>query len=144
MRFVDTNILLYAVGTAAKDAAKREVALALLDDDDLALSIQVLQEFYVQATRASRSDRLTHEHAVNLIEAWLRYPIQPLTVEILRGALATSLRWGISYWDSAIVEAARAAGCTLILSEDLQPDMDFAGVRVRNPFLTPGGTSKNR
>ena len=51
MRFVDTNVLLYAVSTAPAEAAKAGAARGLLEADDLALSAQVLQEFYVQATR---------------------------------------------------------------------------------------------
>jgi len=43
-------------------------------------------------------------------------------------------RWQVSNWDAAIVEAARAAGCPILLSEDLQVGMDFAGVRVLDPF----------
>ena len=57
MRFVDTNILLYAVSTAAEEQPQAAVARALLEADDLALSVQVLQEFYVQATRAGKAER---------------------------------------------------------------------------------------
>ena len=96
--------------------------------------MQVLQEFYVQATRPSRDDRLSHEQAADLIHAWLRYPIQENTVELLQAALATSQRWQISLWDSAIVEAARSLSCPVVLSEDLQNGMDFVGVRIDNPF----------
>ncbi|MBT6274101.1 MAG: DNA-binding protein [Chromatiales bacterium] len=53
---------------------------------------------------------------------------------VLQAALSTRLRWGISYWDAAIVEAARAAMCVTLLTEDLQDGMDFAGLRVVNPF----------
>jgi predicted nucleic acid-binding protein len=134
MRFIDTNVLLYAISTAPGDVRKREVARALLDAEDLALSVQVLQEFYVQATRASRPDPLSHEHAVNLVEAWRRYPVEAVTEDILLAAFAARRRWDISYWDAAIVEAARSAGCTTVLSEDLQDGMDFGGVRVVNPF----------
>lgn len=136
MRFVDTNVLLYAVSTAKADARKHAAALAILDDTDLALSVQVLQEFYVQATRATRPDPLAHEPAVRLIESWRRFPVQAITADILQAALATRQRWNLSYWDAAIVEAARAAGCQLVLSEDLQHGMDFAGVRIENPFRT--------
>jgi predicted nucleic acid-binding protein len=52
----------------------------------------------------------------------------------MKSAFASAARWKISYWDAAIVEAAREAGCLTILSEDLQDEMDFAGVRVTNPF----------
>jgi len=134
MRFVDTNVLLYAVGRARDEEAKRAAALEILEDTDLALSVQVLQEFYVQATRTSRANPLTHEQATALIEAWLRYPVQETSLSLLRNALSTGSRWQISYWDAAIVEAARAADCPILLSEDLQHGMDFAGVRVVDPF----------
>jgi len=71
---------------------------------------------------------------VALIESWLRFRVQENTVDVLRNALSTRARWDISYWNAAIVEAARAAGCDTLLSEDLQDGMDFAGVRVQNPL----------
>jgi predicted nucleic acid-binding protein len=49
-------------------------------------------------------------------------------------AIATKQRFGISYWDAAIIEAARALGCDVVLSEDLNDGQDYAGVRVQNPF----------
>jgi len=134
VRFVDTNILLYAVSTAEQEREKHEMALAILDADDLALSVQVLQEFYVQATRVSKPDRLTHEQGAALIESWLRFRVQEISVALLQQALSTSARWQISYWDAAIVEAARAMRCATLLSEDLQHGMDFAGVQVENAF----------
>ena len=134
MHFVDTNVLLYAVGTAVEEADKRARARELLDREDLALSVQVMQEFYVQSTRRTRADPLSHEQAVNLIESWLRYPVQDMTVAVHLAALSARLRWNLSYWDAAIVEAARALGCPVILTEDLQHGMDFAGIRVENPF----------
>jgi len=133
-RFVDTNVLLYAVSTAGGEAAKREAARALLDAGDLVLSVQVLQEFYVQATRSSRSQRLTHRQALNLVESWLRFEVVETDVALMRNALATAERWQVSYWDAAIIEAARASGCAVLLSEDLQTGMDFAGVMVEDPF----------
>jgi len=134
MRFVDTNILLYAASTAKDEREKKERALAILENEDLCLSVQVLQEFYVQSTRASRRDRLEHEQALALVEAWLRFPALEISVSLLRDAIASAKRWRISYWDAAIVEAAREAGCAVLLSEDLQDGMDFDGVTVVNPF----------
>ncbi len=134
MRFVDTNILLYAISTASDETAKALVARELLRSHDLALSTQVLQEFYVQATRASRTSRLQHDEAVALIATWQRYPVQDVTIGVVHRALEASARWQISYWDAAIVEAARAAGCETVLSEDLQHGQAFDGVRVMNPF----------
>lgn len=86
--------------------------------------------------RNKKNAALEHETAVALVESWLRFHIQDVTVSVLRNAFAASQRWQISYWDAAIVEAAREAGCATLLSEDLQDGMDFAGVRVVNPFLT--------
>ncbi len=134
MRFVDTNILLYSISTALAETAKALIARELLRSHDLALSTQVLQEFYVQATRPSRAQRLQHDEAVALIATWQRYPVQDLTIGIVHRALEASARWQLSYWDAAIVEAARAVGCDTVLSEDLQHGQVFDGVRVLNPF----------
>ena len=134
MRFVDTNVLLYAVSTAPREGAKAQVARRLLETDDLALSVQVLQEFYVQATRGGRKDRLTHEQAALLVEAWLRFPVQETTVPLMQAALETKRRHRISYWDAAVVEAARLLACDVLLSEDIAHGRNYDGVRVVNPF----------
>jgi predicted nucleic acid-binding protein len=137
MRFVDTNILLYAASTAAKEERKARIALDLLDEDDLALSVQVLQEFYVRATRADRAGRLTHQQATLLIEAFLRFPVQETTVTVVKASLDAKERFRISYWDAAIIEAARALGCGTVLSEDLGDGRDYGGVTAENPFKQP-------
>lgn len=136
MRFADTNILLYAISRdpAEQDKAKR--ANDILAERDVALSVQVLQEFYVQATRASRPDPITHEQAVRLIESFRRFPVQDVTSGILMAALDARERFQLSYWDAAIIESSRAMGCTVLLSEDLNDGQDYAGVRVTNPFAT--------
>jgi predicted nucleic acid-binding protein len=135
MRFVDTNILLYAVSTAPEEQRKAQAALAVLDSTDLALSVQVLQEFYVQATRPNKSERLTHEQAVLLIESFLRFPVQEITLSIMKAALDTKERFQIAYWDAAIIESAKALGCRTVLSEDLNDGQNYSGVTVENPFL---------
>ena len=134
MRFVDTNVLLYAVSTVPGEATKARMARGLLEADDLALSVQVLQEFYVQATRAGRADRLSHEQAALLVESWLRFPVQESTVVLLRGAFEIKRRHRLSYWDAAIVEAARLLGCETLLSEDLAHGRSYEGVKVTDPF----------
>ena len=62
-------------------------------------------------------------------------PIQSLTVPVLQAALAAQERWQLSYWDAAIIEAARASGCPEVLSEELSHGQDYGGVRVTSPFL---------
>src|SRR5689334_4953254 len=100
--FIDTNILLYSISTAPAEDRKRQVAVDLLDRDGGALSVQVLQEFYVQATRATRKDHLPHHIAEGLIKTWMRFAVQDNTVEVLKHALAIKARHQQSYWDSAI------------------------------------------
>jgi predicted nucleic acid-binding protein len=134
MRFVDTNILLYSISTDPSEERKASIAEELLQSRDLALSVQVLQEFYVQATRVGKSGALTHREAVAFIASWKRFPVQEMTVSLMDTAFAAKERWGISYWDSAIIEAARAAGCSELLSEDLSDGQDYGGVRVIDPF----------
>ncbi len=134
MRFVDTNVLLYAVSNDPGEAAKHSRANELLSRDDVALSVQVLQEFYVQATRESRADALSHEHATGLVEAFARLPVQEMTLPVLLAAMAARDRFRLSYWDAAIIEAARALGCDTVVSEDLSDGQDYEGVRVENPF----------
>ena len=132
--FVATNVLLYAVGTAADEAPKTTIAKSILDREDLVLSTQVLQEFYTQATRPRRDDPLAHDTVVALIESWLRFRVVETSAQLVLDALATKRRWQLSYWDATIVEAARAGGCPVLLSEDLQSGLNFAGVTVENPF----------
>ena len=134
MRFVDTNVLLYRVSLVEAEAAKHRIATELLASTDLRLSVQVLQEFYVQSTRSTRDDALTHEEATELIRSWKRFNPVSITPEILDAALVARERWGISYWDAAIIEAARCAGCDIVFSEDLNDGQDYGGVRVVNPF----------
>ena len=134
MRFVDTNVLLYAISGDPSERSKADRANEILAARNVALSVQVLQEFYVQATRESRTDRLSHAHAARLVEAFLRFPVQEVTTAVLVAAMATQQRFGISYWDAAILEAARASGCDRVLSEDLSDAVDYAGMRVENPF----------
>lgn len=132
--FLDTNVLLYSISTDPAEAAKRAVAIDLLDRDGGALSVQVLQEFYVQATRRTRLDPLPHDIAAGLIGTWMRFAVQENTVGLMNHALAIKAAHGLSYWDSAIVAAACAQGCRELLTEDLAHGRNIEGVVVINPF----------
>lgn len=79
-------------------------------------------------------DPLTHEQAQGLVESFLRFSLTDVTRQIMLAAMATRRRFLISYWDAAILEAARALRCDTVLSEDLNDGQDYAGVRVENPF----------
>jgi predicted nucleic acid-binding protein len=132
--FLDTNILLYSISQNPAESLKRDRALALLDDDSGSLSIQVLQEFYVQATRSSRADAVPHELAAGLIEAWSRFRIQDMTLPVLKTALRIRKAYGFLFWDSAIVAAALALGCDQVYTEDLTHGQVVDGLAIIDPF----------
>ena len=134
VRFVDTNVLLYAVSRDSEERDKAARANEVLTARDLGLSVQVLQEFYVQATRENRADALTHDQALRLVDSFTRFPVQEMSNGVMRAAMTTRQRFGVSYWDAAIIEASRRLGCDVVLSEDLSHDQDYDGVRVENPF----------
>lgn len=112
MRFVDTNVLLYSISTESDEAAKTATAQALMASRDIALSVQVLQEFHT----------------------WRSFPTQDITISILDDALAIKARYQLSYWDSAIIAAAKQAQCHEVLSEDMNGGQDYGGIKVVNPF----------
>lgn len=132
--FFDSNILLYSMSGDVDEANKRERAIALLDGDDGALSIQILQEFYVQATRPTRANRISHEMAVALIKRRTRFRIQKTTLNVLNAAFDIRARHGFSCWDCAIIAAARALGCHELYTEDMSHGRTVEGVLIVNPF----------
>ena len=134
MYLVDTNVLLYAVSNLPEEAVKRRRARELLRGSNLALSVQVLQEFYSQATHPKRSWRLAQNDAITFIETLLEHPVQDVTLDLFRSAVAISQRFQLSYWDGAILAAAKSLGCDAVYSEDLSSEQDYGGLRVINPF----------
>jgi predicted nucleic acid-binding protein len=134
MPFFDTNVLLYSVSTDPAEAAKRERVLLLLGRDDGALSVQVLQEFYFQATRPTRARPLPNDIAVDLVTGWTRFRVQEINLAILNSALEITAKHRFSYWDSAIIAAARALGCGELYTEDMSHGRVVEGVTLVNPF----------
>jgi predicted nucleic acid-binding protein len=133
-RFLDTNILLYSISRSPTESAKRDRAIALIDGEDNALSVQVLQEFYVQATRPTRPDALPHDIAAGLIRTWLRFKVQDITAPVMTRALDIKAAHRLSYWDGVIVAAAGALGCRELYSEDMARGREVEGVTIINPF----------
>ena len=76
MRLADTNVLIYAVSNRDADASKRTRAEATLKEPDLTLSVQVIQEFYYQATRPQGPAGLTHEQAMEFLRPLMTLPTQ--------------------------------------------------------------------
>jgi predicted nucleic acid-binding protein len=137
VRFVDTSVLLYAISKDPAERSKADVANRLLSSRDLALSVQVLEEFYVQAASKDRADRLTAEQAAGLVESFRRFAIQETTVCLALAATDTARRLRVSYWDAAILEAARLLECDVVLSEGLTERVDglaYVEIDIVNPF----------
>lgn len=137
--FLDTNILIYSISASVDplEHAKKALAADLLQRrNDLVLSAQVLQEFYVQVTRVSRPGALSHELACEFIESWKRFQIVPITVDLVDQALMIRQETGFQYWDCAIIAAAQIAGCDTLLTEDMQAGRILGGVTLSNPFST--------
>ncbi len=132
--FVDTNVLLYAASNAAADQEKRSVARRVLSEPEIGFSAQVLQEFYSAAVTKQRL-KMTHDEAVAVLQSLAAFPVCTISREIVMQAIDAKQRFGISYWDAAIVAAAKQLGCRTLYSEDLNHGQDYDGVRVVNPFL---------
>jgi len=132
--FFDTNILLYSISRSETDQVKRKIATELIDRSEGSVSVQVLQEFYVQATRVSSANRIPHHLALVLINSWRRFSVQEHTVAILDDALRICYEHHISYWDSAVVAAAKSQDCRVLYTEDLNHTQIIEGVQVLNPF----------
>jgi len=132
--FVDTNVLIYRATPGPEEHRKAEIADEILRQPSLGISVQVLQEFYTQVTRPTRKNQITHEEALDYISKWKRFPIRPMTEDIFDRAIVACQRCKISYWDAAIIEAAREMECREVLSEDLSDQVDYDGIRVMNPF----------
>ena len=137
MRFVDTNVLLYAASGDPAEAGKRERARDVLSEPELAVSVQVLQEFYFQATRPARVGRLSSDMALRFLEPILLFRIQTMTPDVFLDAVEISRRFQVSYWDGAIIAAAQVLGCEAIYTEDLNPGQHYDAVRAVNPFADP-------
>ena len=129
--FLDTNILLYAASSAKSEQRKQTKARELLSTEGAGLSVQVLAEFYVNATGKFH---LPHDHVVGILESLDSYPVVALTEAVFWAALRIKERYQISYWDAAILAAALELGCHTVYSEDLNPSQTYAGLRVINPF----------
>ncbi len=133
MKFIDTNVLLYAAGYEQVELHKREKALKLLTEGNCAMSGQVLAEFYFNATREKKLN-LPHDVAVEWLEDFRRFPIVPVTADLVARGAAHARRHQLSYWDGAILAAAEEIGADTLYSEDLNHGQRYGSVLVVNPF----------
>ena len=132
--FVDTNVIVYLFDDG--EPAKQERARRLIADPDsppLVVSTQVLSECYVTLTRKL-------EHTLDLptarvaIERLGQWPVVQTDTALVLAAIETSEQQRLSLWDAMIIEAAAAADCKRLLTEDLQHGATIRGIQIENPF----------
>jgi predicted nucleic acid-binding protein len=133
--FLDSNILVYSVDESPAEKAKHERAIEVLSarPQDLVLSTQVLQEFYVVTTRKLKTP-LSEERAARAVRGLTKLDVVGVDAPLVLAAVDTSRLVQLAFWDALIIEAASRAGCERVLSEDLNATQVIRGVRVENPF----------
>jgi predicted nucleic acid-binding protein len=132
-RFFDTNVLVYAQvsdETHKKKTARKLLAVHLAAQTAV-FSTQVLQEYFVATTRIGLPANLAQQHVATYAQA----NVVQVTTELILAAIDLHRLQKLSFWDSLIVRSARAGGCTVLVTEDLQHGQDYEGVRVENPFI---------
>jgi predicted nucleic acid-binding protein len=133
IRFLDTNILLYAYDLDAP--AKRAVALRFVEQSwtspgDTAISVQVLQELHVNLGKRG----VPQAEATQIVRDLSIWPVVDNTLDLLQAGLDEQARWKTSLWDALILAAARASGARELITEDLNHGQDYDGIQVINPF----------
>jgi len=133
--FLDSNVLVYSVDESPAEKLKHERAIELLSSqpENLVVSTQVLQEFYVVTTRKLKT-RLSEERAAKAVRGIAKLDVVGVDAPLVLAAVDTSRTVQISLWDALIIEAASRAGCERVLSEDLNATQVIRGVRIENPF----------
>jgi predicted nucleic acid-binding protein len=133
--FIDSNVLVYSVDESPAQKIKHGQAVRLLSrqPEDLVVSTQVLQEFYVVTTRKLKSP-LSEERAARAVRGLAKLDVVGVDVSLVLAAVDTSRTAKLSLWDALIVEAASRAGCDQVLTEDLNAGQVISGVRIVNPF----------
>ena len=132
--FVDINVLIYAhdVDSKSKHATAKNILRELCSERTGVLSMQVLQEFYVNVTRKIRSPR-PKDSARLVLSSYLIWCMETTPAE-LSVAFRIEDESRIGFWDALIVAATVKSGATRLLSEDLNPGQKIAGLRIENPL----------
>jgi predicted nucleic acid-binding protein len=134
LTFVDTNILIYRFdGQSAHFNAANDLLHPLMHSQEIAISVQVMQEFAVNVPKkVARFDAKSLDTWLDIMSHWAVYV--PVASDVIE-AVKISRDNTISFWDAMIVRAAAAMGAETLLTEDLNDGQVIEGVRVVNPFL---------
>lgn len=131
--FVDTNVLVYAMDAHDRARRKRcrELLADLRRDGTGAISTQVLQEFYVVATKKLSRDPIRVKPLLHWFEK--HFEIVTVSAPLIREAVDCSVVSRISFWDALIVVAAESARTPVLYTEDLNAGQVIRGVKIVNP-----------
>ena len=133
--FIDTNILVYAFDSSEKE--KQEIAQNLLANEgstgEIALSTQVLQEFFVTVTRKLK-EPLSIDNASKTIQLFSAYPLIQINPRLILRAIERHQYESFSFWDALIVEAALQSDSQILFSEDMQDGQQIGKLKILNPF----------
>ncbi|TVQ23054.1 MAG: PIN domain-containing protein [Spirochaetaceae bacterium] len=130
--FIDTNVLVYA--SDDDTPAKQQIARTLIAEQggSAVISTQVLQEYFVAATRKLGVAPLHAKEVIN--GAQTAFETIVVTPQIINRAVDGSVLWQVSFWDALVLACAEDAACAVVFSEDLNSGQRYGGVRVQNPF----------
>jgi len=132
--FLDTNILVYALDN--KNPRKRDIAREVLrklsKSKSATLSTQILQEYFVVATKKLGIEPLVAKKLINLFQ---NFEIIVPDLTLINTAIDTLILNKLSFWDSMVIVAAAQANCSAILTEDLNNGQIINGVKIVNPFI---------
>jgi predicted nucleic acid-binding protein len=132
--FLDSNVLLYTDDQANPGKQKRAIQILteLRQLRSGVISLQVLQEYFVIATRKYG---VGHDDARQKIELFAAFEVvEPGLGDVFAAIDLHRLR-RLSYWDALIVQTAKRAGCPILFSEDMQHGQIIDGIRIVNPFI---------
>jgi predicted nucleic acid-binding protein len=134
--FVDTNVLIYAhdLDAGLKHDRAALIVADLWEKENGIISVQVLQEFYVNVTRKIARP-LTPAAARGVIRNYLAWQVEMNEPSAVLLAAEIAERNLLSFWDALIVASAARAGADRILSEDLNHGQVIEGIRIENPFM---------
>lgn len=132
--FIDTNILVYAhdIEAGVRHTIARERVTELWRRSLApALSVQVLQELYVNLIRKD----VGQPEAQQTITDYGTWNVVNNDQTLLLEGIALQARWQTSFWDALILAAAVRAKANIIWSEDFSTSQVYEGIVVVNPLL---------
>ena len=132
--FIDTNLLLYSLDSFDQDRKKhsRSILKIISDKYTGVISTQVMQEFYVAATKKLNADPVIIK---GILTQLTNFEIISISPELVFSAIDCSILNRLSFWDALIIASAASAKCKEVWTEDLNHDQIILGVRIKNPFF---------